>query len=79
MNTKTIAAIGSEITAILTALSMIPYTIGDAAEIIPPAWKPYILAVGGIATILLRAVKVWADARNRSETSDDITKLKEDR
>lgn len=37
-------------------LAALPYELGEAATIIPPAWKARIVVVGLIATLILRAI-----------------------
>jgi|GEM_PF-7095851 len=56
--------IGVAVLSALTILAALPGELGDVAEIIPPLWKPKIVAIGLIATLVLRVWKaqVTADA-----------------
>jgi hypothetical protein len=56
-NWKQIAA---TITSALTILAALPYQLGELATIIPPSWKPTIVAIGLISTTILR---VWNGAK----------------
>lgn len=50
---------------LLTALSLIPESLGTVIDIIPPGWKPYILAVSAISAFILRTIAgVVAKDRN---------------
>jgi di/tricarboxylate transporter len=49
-------AIASTLVSALTILAALPYQLGELSTIIPPNWKPTIVAAGLIATIALR---VW--------------------
>ena len=57
MTTKNLAGYGSIATATLTALSGAPYTLGDVATIVPPAWKEPLFIVMAIATAILRLMR----------------------
>jgi len=57
MNTKNLAGYGSIITSVLVALSGAPYTLGDVATIIPPAWKAKLFIASAIATMFLRIIR----------------------
>jgi hypothetical protein len=48
--------IAAAITSCLTMLAALPYELGEAATIIPPAWKARLVVVGLIATLILRAI-----------------------
>ena len=48
--------IGVAVFSILSMLSVAPYSLGDIATIIPPEWKPKVLAVSAIAAFILH---VW--------------------
>lgn len=41
----------------LVILTSIPYETGPVALIIPPTWKPYVLAVAAIAKIVVAEIK----------------------
>lgn len=56
MNNVNWKQIGAGIASALTILAALPYQLGDLATIIPPSWKPTIVALGLIATVALR---VW--------------------
>lgn len=50
---------------LLTALSLIPENLHVVIDIIPPEWKPYILAVAAISAFILRIIAgVVAKDRN---------------
>lgn len=49
--------IASAVTAALTTLAALPYTLGDVATWIPPEWKPWVFKVGLVATVALRVLK----------------------
>ncbi len=53
INWKIVAA---TLTSALTVLAALPYTLGDVATIIPPAWKSKIVIAGLVATTVLRLV-----------------------
>ncbi len=53
-------AIGAALASTLTILAALPYQLGELATIVPPAWKPTIVALGLVATIILR---VWNAAK----------------
>jgi len=46
--------VGATIASALTILAALPYSLGDLATIIPSEWKPKIVAIGLIATVVLR-------------------------
>ncbi len=48
--------VGATLTSALTILAALPYQLGDLATIIPPEWKPKVVAAGLIATTVLR---IW--------------------
>lgn len=56
-NWKTsLTGIGTALFSCLTALSALPYTIGDLGNIIPPEYKAKLFAASLIATVVLR---IW--------------------
>ena len=57
MNTKNLAGYGSIIMSLLTALAAAPYSLGEAATIIPPEWKQRVFIAGAIATLILRVIR----------------------
>lgn len=57
MNTKSLAGYGAIVMSLLTALAAAPYTLGEVATIIPPAWKAKIFVVSAIATVILRIIR----------------------
>jgi hypothetical protein len=51
------ALIGSDITAALTTIALIPYdkdTMDIINHLVPPTWVPWIIKAGIAATLLLR-------------------------
>ncbi len=60
----TLSGIGSEIGSVLLVLSILPYTLGDLATIIPPAWKAKMVVVALIAKTLLG---VWNSLAQKSK------------
>lgn len=55
--------IASDITAALTAFSLIPYEMGQVADIFPPEVKKWGVLIGASATVILRIVsRVWPGA-----------------
>ena len=42
-------------TSFLTVLAALPYELGEAAMLIPPAWKAPVALSAAIATIILRS------------------------
>ena len=61
----TVSGIGSAIFGLLTMLAALPYDLGSIASIIPPEWKPTLLKVGIIATLLLR---VWNSMQQKDKS-----------
>ena len=61
----TVSGIGSAIFALLTAVSALPYTLGDIATIIPPEHKSTIFTVSAIATVLLR---IWNSTQQKDKS-----------
>jgi 4-hydroxybenzoate polyprenyltransferase len=57
MNTKNLAGYGSIVMSLLTALAAAPYSLGEVATIIPPAWKQRVFIAGAIATLILRVIR----------------------
>lgn len=57
MNLKSFAGYGSIAMSLLTALAAAPYTLGEVATIIPPAWKAKIFVASAIATVILRIIR----------------------
>lgn len=53
----TITGIGEAITSLLTLVAALPAQLGELSTIIPEPYKPKIVAIGLIATALLRVVK----------------------
>lgn len=51
-----LSQIGVAVAAILTTLAALPYTLGDIATIIPPAWKAKVVTIGIIAAFALRVL-----------------------
>lgn len=49
------------ISAALTTLAALPYSMGDIATWVPPNWKPFVFKIGFVATILLRMWKYVTD------------------
>lgn len=49
-------SVGAAVTSALYMLAVAPYTLGDAAAIIPPTWKPKVFGVCLSIGFLLR---VW--------------------
>ncbi len=47
-------ALSGAILSTLTVLAALPYTLGEVAEIIPSEWKPIMVKVGLVATLILR-------------------------
>lgn len=52
----TVSGIGAAIFALVSVLATLPYELGDAGNIFPPAYKAKIAVVGAIAALMLR---VW--------------------
>lgn len=48
----------SDLTGVLTILAAVPYE-KELVSLFPPAWTPYIVAVGAIATVGLRILKAF--------------------
>jgi len=46
--------VGVAVASVLAALSALPYSLGDIATVIPPAWKPKLFVVSAAAAIALR-------------------------
>jgi hypothetical protein len=46
--------VGATLTSALAALSALPYTLGDLATVIPPAYKAKVFTASLIATAILR-------------------------
>jgi len=61
----TLASIGVALTSTLTTLAALPYTLGDAATIIPAEWKLRVVIIGLISTAILKVIQgvVSADAK----------------
>jgi hypothetical protein len=47
--------LGAAIFSALTLLAALPYSLGDLATVIPPAWKPTMFLVSFSAALILRA------------------------
>jgi hypothetical protein len=61
----TVSGIGAAIADGLTMLAGLSYTLGDAATIIPPYWKPKVFAVSFVAAFIMR---VWNSRAQKSKT-----------
>lgn len=55
MNPKWIK-IASDVTAALTMLSLIPYELGQVADVFPPELKKWAVILGTGSTVILRVV-----------------------
>lgn len=49
-------SIGAAVFSALTILAALPYQLGELATIIPVNWKPTIVAIGLVATVILRSL-----------------------
>ena len=47
--------LASAFTSFLTVIAALPYELGEAAMLIPPAWKAPVALASAIATIILRS------------------------
>jgi hypothetical protein len=59
-----ISGIGAAIFSLLTVLSALPYTIGEAASIIPPEWKGKVFGLCAISTAIL---KTWNSIQQKDK------------
>jgi hypothetical protein len=57
MNLRSLAGYSSIAMSLLTALAAAPYTLGEVATIIPPAWKEKVFVASAIATVILRIIR----------------------
>lgn len=77
--TTTWTGIAAAITTGLTILAALPYSLGDAAEIISPEWKAKIVVAGLVASTIL---KIWnsvatagtGEVKRLEEKVDEATK-----
>lgn len=68
--TTTWTGVGTRICAALGFLAAAPYQLGAIAEILPPAWKPYILGSSIVAGFILG---VWNAVAQAGQA--DVAKL----
>lgn len=61
----TVSGIGTAIFSALTALAALPYTLGEAATIIPPDYKAKVFTVSLFATVALR---VWNSVAQKDKS-----------
>jgi len=66
-------SLGAALFSALTILAALPYQLGDLSTIVPTNWKPTIVAVGLVATVILRslnAVKQDSDKQKKNKPND---------
>lgn len=73
-NTTTWTGIGTRIAAVLAFLAAAPYQLGEIATLMPPEWKPKILAISLVSGLVLG---IWnsiaqADAKQVNTLSDKV-------
>ena len=76
MNWKTtLSGTLAAIVATLTVLAALPYSLGEIAEIFPDEWKPKIVTVGLLATLVLRIINAiqTQDAGKTIESNPAVT------
>lgn len=66
--------IGTRIAGVLAFLAAAPYQLGDIATILPPEWKPRVLAVSIVSGLLLGIWNAFAqgDAKQIQKLSDKV-------
>lgn len=56
MNPSRLVKIASDITAALTMLSLVPYEMGQVADVFPPEVKKWGVIIGASSTLALRLI-----------------------
>lgn len=63
------------LTALLTALSLIPYELGEVANILPPDFKKWLVIVGAFATVFLKVLNVIQKTHEKAAEEKAVVKL----
>ncbi len=58
----TLYGVASAFVGLLVALSVAPYTLGEAGNLLPPEWKERVFVVSIVAAAILRVLKGVATA-----------------